>query len=74
MPIRMVKDEDDQSSDNNYSPPSDGGGGSGRGGGGRNPLLGFLPLIIGFLFKNPKMLLVVAAIGAIFYFKNIRSY
>ena len=70
MPIRMVKDDDDQSSDNNYGPPSDGGGGSGSGGGGRNPLLGFLPLIIGFLFKNPKMLLVVAAIGAIFYFKG----
>jgi hypothetical protein len=70
MPIRMVKDEDDNSSDNNYGPPNDGGGGGNSGGGGRNPLFSFLPLILGFLFKNPKLLLVVLAVGAIFYFKG----
>jgi Papain family cysteine protease len=71
MPIRMVKDEDDNSSDNSFGPPTNGGGGGNSGGGGgKNPLLSFLPLILGFLFKNPKMLLVALVIGAIFYFKG----
>lgn len=67
MPIRMVDDENDKYSNENENTP--GGGGGGRGGGG-NPLIQFLPMLIGLLIRKPALLLVVLAGAAIFYFKG----
>lgn len=66
MPIRMVDDENDNYSNENENTP---GGGGGRGGGG-NPLIQFLPMLIGLLIRKPALLLVVLAGAAIFYFKG----
>lgn len=64
MPIRMVDDPNDQQDNSN-----DNSGGGNRGGGG-NILFQFLPIIIGFLFRKPLLLLVVLAAAGIFYFKG----
>ena len=56
MPIRMVNDPN---RDNNNS-----GGGGPRFGG----LVKFLPLIIGFLLKRPKLLIPILIIGFLFYY------
>jgi C1A family cysteine protease len=60
MPIRIKRDDNQGS----YTPRSGGGGGNGGGGGIGN----LIPILIGLFGRNPKMLLIVAVIGAIFYF------
>ncbi len=57
MPIRIRQDQHQ----GNYSPRS-GGGGGGAGIG------NLIPILIGLFGRNPKLLLIVAIIGAIFYF------
>lgn len=61
MPIRM---EEDPQPRRNKPTNNQGGGGSGGGGG----LMRFLPLILGFLFKKPKLLIPVAIVGGIWWF------
>lgn len=56
MPIRMEKDDPNQSENRR------------RSGSGANALLKFLPLILMFLFKRPKLLIPVLLIGAVWYF------
>jgi hypothetical protein len=70
MPIRIDRDNDSSSPNNNP-----GGGrnfpGSGGGGGGLGPLIYFLPQIIGFLFRKPKIgLLVLVVLAALWFFKG----
>ncbi|MCO6490175.1 MAG: DUF4384 domain-containing protein [Phaeodactylibacter sp.] len=60
MPIRMEKDDP--------QPRSGGGGGGRSGGGGANALIRFLPLILMFLFKRPKLLIPILLVGAVWYF------
>ncbi|MEM9849078.1 MAG: C1 family peptidase, partial [Bacteroidota bacterium] len=57
MPIRMEKDEQ-QPRRNRPNNPGSGGGGLGK----------FLPFILLFLFKKPKLILPVLLIGAVLYF------
>ncbi len=67
MPIRMV--EDDQNNQDQYDPNSDNNQqqqASGGGGGLGNALV-FLP-VIGWLFKRPKLLLIVAALALGYFF------
>lgn len=68
MPIRIIKDKD-QSSQDNY--PGGGGGGGGRLPGGINSgcLTAFLPVLL----KNPKIAILLLAIGAAFYFFGGKS-
>jgi len=62
MAIKIRKDQDQGS----YTPRnSSGGGGGGTGGGG---LTNLLPLLLGLFGKNPKLLLIIAVIGAVIYF------
>ena len=63
MPIRIVKDRDRSASDN-Y--PGRGGGGGGKLPGGINS--GCLTALLPMLFKNPKIALLLVAIGAAIYF------
>jgi hypothetical protein len=63
MPIRIVKDRN-RSAPDNY--PGQGGGGGGKLPGGINS--GCLTAILPLLFKNPKIALVLVAIGAAIYF------
>jgi len=56
MPIRMVKDENGKVSPKNV--PSTGGGGAS----------GCLTMLLPILLKNPKLIIPIAIIGAIFYF------
>ena len=66
MPIRMVDDPND-----NYSNENENTGGGGRNpGGGGGGLFQFLPMIIGLLIKKPILLLLVAVIGGIMFFKG----
>jgi C1A family cysteine protease len=58
MPIRIRQDQNQ----GNYSPRSGGGGGGGGGFG------NLIPILIGLFGRNPKLLLIIAIIGAIFYF------
>lgn len=60
MPIRMVKDENGNVRPKNV--PDIGGGGGGRGGS------GCLTMLLPILLKNPKILIPILIIGAIFYF------
>jgi C1A family cysteine protease len=62
MPIRIRPDQNQ----GNYSPRSGGGGRGGSGGGGG--IGNLIPILIGLFGRNPKLLLIVAVIGAIFYF------
>jgi hypothetical protein len=62
MPIRMVKDENGKSKP--VYIPDTGGGGGNAGGGGSGCLTALLPILL----KNPKILIPVVIIGAIFYF------
>jgi C1A family cysteine protease len=65
MPIRMTPDEGQENQGPGPRPgrPSIGGGGGG------GPLGSLLPLLIGLLFKNPKLLLVAAVLfGAYLFF------
>lgn len=68
MPIRIDRDNEDNGPD--FSP----GGRSGfnpGGGGGFNPLIMFLPQLISFLFRNPKMgFLVLLAVAAFWFFRG----
>ncbi|MFY7965515.1 MAG: C1 family peptidase [Chitinophagaceae bacterium] len=66
MPIRMVDDPNDNYSNENENT----GGNGGNSGGGGNGLFQFLPMIIGLLIRKPILLLVVAVIGALMYFKT----
>ncbi|MCC7502790.1 MAG: DUF4384 domain-containing protein [Flavobacteriales bacterium] len=63
MPIRMTPDEGQEQSQR--SRPSPGGRPGGGGGGGLGALL---PMLLGILFKNPKLMLVVLIVGGLFYF------
>jgi len=66
MPIRMVDDPNDQQDNSDdYN-----GGGSGGNRGGGNILFQFLPMIIGLLIRKPILLLVLLAVGGVFYFKG----
>ncbi|NNJ56001.1 MAG: C1 family peptidase [Bacteroidia bacterium] len=62
MPIRMVPDEN-KGQNEQRNIPRNKQGGSGLGG-----ILSFLPMILGFLIKKPKLLMLLLAIGAIWYF------
>ncbi|MFZ1333048.1 MAG: C1 family peptidase [Flavobacteriales bacterium] len=64
MPIRMVPDEGQNGSNNSSRPRRSSGGGGGIGGG----LGSFLPMILGFLIKKPKLLLVIIALGLLYWF------
>lgn len=62
MPIRMEKDDPRQQS---------GGGGNrnqNSSGGGLSGLIRFLPLVLMFLFKRPKLIIPVLLLGAVWYF------
>ena len=63
MPIRMVDDPNQGNQDNEprRDRPSNGGGG-------KNPLIYFLPKILGALFKYPKFSIPLLLIGGIFFF------
>lgn len=63
MPIRIVKDKE-QTSQDNY--PGGGGGGGGRLPGGING--GCLTALLPLLLKNPKIALILLAVGAAIYF------
>lgn len=63
MPIRMEKDD----------PRSNQGGGANSGGGGSSPLLKWIPLILFFVFRKPKLLIPILIIGAILYFLLVDS-
>jgi hypothetical protein len=60
MPIRMVEDPNDQDPVNDNS-----GGGGGRGG-----LGSLLPLLLGLLFRYPKLLIPALIIGGLFFWKG----
>ncbi len=62
MPIRMVPDENKGQNNQNNIPKNN------QGGGGLGGLVAFLPLIFGFLFKKPKLLIAVIILGALWYF------
>lgn len=67
MPIRMV---DDENQGNDYN-PNQGGGGSNTGGGGNlggSGCAAFLPMILSFVFKKPKIAIPLLLIGGAFYF------
>lgn len=61
MAIKIKRDENQGS----YTPRTGGGGGGNTGGGG---LTNLLPLLLGLFGKNPKLLIIIAVIGAIIYF------
>ena len=61
MAIKIKRDSDQ----GNYTPRR-GGGGNGGNGGGTN----LLPILIGLFGRNPKLLLIIAVIGAIVYFSG----
>jgi hypothetical protein len=63
MPIRMVEDEPQHNQDN--SPER---GRRNTAGGGGNPLMGCLPMMLGLVFKRPKLLIPLLLIGGIGYF------
>jgi len=65
MPIRMEQDPEQPRRENSGNQNRGSSGGGGMGG-----LLQFLPLVLGFLFKKPKLLLVVLAGLAIWYFMS----
>jgi len=67
MPIRMVDDNNDNYSNENEHT---GGGGGGNRGGGGGMLMQFLPMIIGLLVRNPKLLIVALVIGGFVFFKG----
>ncbi|HQV51306.1 MAG: peptidase C1 [Flavobacteriales bacterium] len=65
MPIRMVPDEGQNGSNRSSTPRrSTNAGGGGIGGG----LGSLLPMILGFLIKKPKLLLVVIALALLYWF------
>lgn len=64
MPIRIVKDKNTQSHNNTPNRPTN----NSRGGGGN--LIAFAPLLIGLFKKKPKLLIIIAIIGAILYFSG----
>jgi Papain family cysteine protease len=61
MPIRMEEDPNDQD-------PIDNNPGGGNGGGGRGGLGSLLPMLIGLLFRYPKLLIPALIIGGVFFF------
>jgi len=63
MPIRIVKDKNTESNNNTPNQPSNSGGGLGN-------LIAFAPLLIGIFKKKPKLLIIVAILGAILYFSG----
>ncbi|MBK7335313.1 MAG: peptidase C1 [Saprospirales bacterium] len=64
MPIRMDEDSPQQGQSPNR-------------GGRSNPILSFLPMILGFVFRRPKLIIPVLVVGGIWYFflggKNVFS-
>ncbi len=67
MPIRIEQDPEDEQRRNDPPNRNRQEGGSG-GGGGLGGLVNLLPLLLGFLFKKPKLLMVALAIGAVWFF------
>jgi C1A family cysteine protease len=65
MPIRMVPDDNDGQSRQPRTPRNSS---NRRGGGGAGGMLAFLPMILGFLMKRPKFLLILLVIAGIWYF------
>ena len=64
MPIRMVEDPNDQD-------PQDNNPGGGGGGGGRGGLGALLPMLLGLVFKYPKLFIPLLLLGGVFfYFKG----
>lgn len=63
MPIRMVPDEGQDDQRSGPRPERPGGGGNIGGG-----LGSLLPLLLGFLIKRPKLLLVLAVLFGLYYF------
>ncbi|MCB0790824.1 MAG: peptidase C1 [Flavobacteriales bacterium] len=63
MPIRMVPDEGNEQSSRSNGPLRRRSSGTGMAGGGS-----LIPLLLGFLIKRPKLLLVLAIGFALFYF------
>jgi len=63
MPIRMVDDpnQENQNNDPRRNRPDNGGGG-------KNPLIYFLPKILGAIFKYPKLAIPAILIGGVFFF------
>jgi hypothetical protein len=61
MPIRMEQDDPRQQSGGNNNKRN-------RGGGGLSGLIRFLPLVLLFLFKRPKLIIPVLIVGAVWYF------
>jgi C1A family cysteine protease len=59
MPIRMEKDSDGQRRPGDRSQ---------RSSGGLNALLRFLPLLLLFVFKRPKLIIPLLLVGAVWYF------
>ncbi|MGL5888388.1 MAG: C1 family peptidase, partial [Bacteroidia bacterium] len=74
MPIRIDQDDNDNGPSFNPGDRSGfnrGGGGGGGGFGGLGMLLMFLPQIIRFLFRNPKIgILVIIALVAFWFFSG----
>lgn len=63
MPIRMVEDPDDQD-------PVDGPGGGSGGTGGGGGLGALLPMILGLVFRYPKLIIPLLIVGGIFFWKG----
>ena len=69
MPIRMTPDDPGNSRRTSGPTPSRSAGGGGMAGG----LGSMLPMILGFLIKKPKLLIVVLILGAIWWFTMGRN-
>lgn len=61
MPIRMEQDEPQQPSSNRNNQNKPGGGGLGN-------LIKYLPIVLLFVFKKPKLLIPVLIVAAVWYF------
>lgn len=57
----MVPDENKRQNNRRTTPTNNQGGGLGK-------LVSFLPLVLGFLIKTPKLLIALIALGALWYF------
>jgi hypothetical protein len=67
MPIRMEEDEQEKR-DDNFPENNPGRRENNSGGGGLGGLTAFLPLILGTLFKKPKLLILLLVLGGLYYF------
>jgi C1A family cysteine protease len=63
MPIRIKKDRNTKSNNNRPNRPTNNTGGAGG-------LIAFAPLLFSLFKKKPKLVLIIAAIGALLYFSG----